>query len=241
MVLVWIPIVTAILLGITLITVNLWQERSKAGGVQTYSSRYQQLTEQLESITSSVNQMESYLDKVSDKKLLEYYESTLRMLETLLTAIRRIPASGNDPAELQPAFFLIKSCRERVVKSQKAFRSALRGDKKALEQILGTKPKANLSGCYFCSRPIVAHKFSQVKVKLDGSIKQVMSCRICREELESTKKVKVLYFMKDGQPVHWSSVNDYIPSEDYWNINKRESVRKTRHLELVSSRPPTRV
>jgi hypothetical protein len=100
------------------------------------------------------------------------------------------------------------------------------------------KKKPATTGCYFCSRPVLANRFSQVKVKIDGQVKEVMSCKICKEELESTKKVKVLYFMKDGHPVHWSQVPDYKPSEDFWNINKPgqpQAVQKTRKLELVRS------
>ena len=58
-----------------------------------------------------------------------------------------------------------------------------------------------------------------------------------QHELEATKKVKVLYFLKEGRPVHWAEVSDYHPSEDFWNINHRDAVQKVRHLELIQTPP----
>ena len=37
--------------------------------------------------------------------------------------------------------------------------------------------------------------------------------------------------------MHWSEVTDYSPSEDFWNINRRDAVHKTRRLELVHTQP----
>src|SRR5262249_11693130 len=119
-----------------------------------------------------------------------------------------------------------------------------RGRPVSLENPRGSKSKAVASGCYFCSRPVVANRFSLVKVKIDGQVKEVSGCKICKDELESSKKVKVLYFMKDGQPIHWSEVPDYKPSEDFWNINQQSAAGgpkaaaptpAKRRLEIVKS------
>ena len=151
--------------------------------------------------------------------------------------MRRIPPFGTDASALDSAFFLVRDCRSRLGRTHQAFQDDLRGRNIKFDQLYGQVKTPETTGCYFCSRPVIVGRFSQVKVKIDGAIKQVMSCKICRDELESTKKVKVLYFQKDGKPVHWSEIEDYSPSEDFWNINKRDTVMKTRHLELILTNP----
>jgi hypothetical protein len=47
--------------------------------------------------------------------------------------------------------------------------------------------------------------------------------------------------MKEGRQVHWSEVKDYSPSEDFWNINKRDAIRKTPKLELVFSSTQSKI
>jgi hypothetical protein len=231
----WVPLATACLLGAVVVVLHLMTARRQQDGTRIYRAKYVQLVSQLDSITASANHLGGHLERIADPKILDYYEGTLKILETLLSAIRKLPPFGKEPTDLNPAFFLTQDCRDRIFKAQKAFRAHLRGKSVNTQQLFGQKgPKA--TGCYFCSRPVVANKFSKVKVKLDGDVKEVFSCSICRRELETTKKVKVLYFMKGGAPVHWSQVGDYAPNEDYWNINKHKPVRKTRHLELVVSR-----
>jgi len=227
---------TACLVGLFMGVMHWVQSRNQQDGTRVYRSKYIQLVSQLDSVTESVNQMSQHLEKITETKILDYYESTLKILETLLGAVNRIPPFGKKPENLGPAFYLSKDAKERVIKAQKAFKAHLRGKSIDTDALFGTKKRA--TGCYFCSRPVVANKFSEVRVKLDGSVKQVASCTTCRSELEKTKKVKVLYFMKGGQPIHWSQVEGYVPSEDYWSINKHQPVRKTRHLELVPAHQP---
>jgi hypothetical protein len=221
----WVPLTTAVALGLLVFGLHFWHQRRQRGEAKSYRARFIQLVAQLETVTNSVNQLALQLRQVREPKLLDYYESTLRLLETLLAAVRKIPPFGSDPATLD---------------SHQAFQDAVRGRPVKLDDLYGATgapKKQPSSGCYFCSRPVIASRFSQVKVRIDGVVKEVLSCKVCKEELESTKKVKVLYFMKDGKPVHWSEVADYSPSEDFWNINKRDTVQKTRRLELVHTQP----
>ena len=46
-----------------------------------------------------------------------------------------------------------------------------------------------------------------------------------------------------GQPVHWSQVPEYVPAENYWELNNRPKVYATPKLELIASheRPDKRV
>ncbi len=232
----WVPLLMACLVGLVVAVLHYFHGRRQQDSTRVYRSKYIQLVSQLDSITASVNHLNGNAPKIADPRILDYFEKTMKILETLLGAVRRLPPFGKDPFELNPAFFLARDCRDRVIKAQKSFKAHLRGKSVDTDALLGTKGRA--SGCYFCSRPVVANKFSEVSVKLDGEVKEVYSCTICRKELEKTKKVKVLYFMKSGQPVHWSQVDSYVPSEDYWSINKHKPIRKTKHLELVQPTPP---
>ena len=231
-----ISLATATAFGLLLIVVYRWQKHRQAAKTRTYRARFVQLVAQLDAITTSVNQLSTFLPKVRDVKLVDYFESCLKILETLLTAIGKLKPFGDDPSSLDPAFFLVKDCRERILRTQQAFRDSLRGKDPDLEQLYGRSPPREAAGCYFCSRPTIPNRFARVRVKIDSQTKEVISCPICRSELEHTKKVKVLYFMKDGRPVHWSQVDDYTPSEDFWNLNKRDTVKKSTRLQLVYSR-----
>lgn len=235
----WIPLASAVALGLLVLVLHYWHQRRLQLETRTYRARFVQLIAQLETVTSTVNRLEAYLRQVREPKLLDYYEGSLRILETLLGAVHKLPPFGSDPSQLDSAFYLVKDCRLRIGRTQQAFQDALRGREVKFEELYGHPKRASVeqAGCYFCSRPVMPSRFSKVKVRIDGGIKEVMSCQVCREELETTKKVKVLYFMKEGRPVHWSLIPDYHPSEDFWNINKRAPVHQTRKLELIHSRP----
>ena len=238
----WVPFATALALGLLVLGLHFLQQKRQVRDAKSYRGRFIQLVAQLETLTRAVTMLEPQARLVKDPRVLDYFEGTLRVLETLLAAVRRIPPFGSDPTGLDSAFFLVRDCRERVGRAQQAFQDVIRGRTVNLEALHGApldkQRKTVTTGCYFCSRPVLANRFSQVKVKIDGQVKEVMSCKICKDELETTKKVKVLYFMKEGHPVHWSQVADYKPSEDYWNINKSghaQPIQKTRRLELVPS------
>lgn len=230
----WVPLITATGFGVFVVALHFWHQRRQLDEARVYRARFVQLVAQLDTVTHSVNQLSAHVRQVKEPKLLDYYESTLRILETLLAAVRRIPPFGSDPGLLDSAFFLVKDCRQRVGRTHQAFQDALRGRDVKFDELYGApKQPVDAAGCYFCSRPVIANRFAQVKVRIDGAVKQVTSCKICKDELESTKKVKVLYFLKEGKPVHWSEVADYSPSEDFWNINKKGAVHRVRHLELI--------
>jgi len=232
----WVPLLTAVVLGVVVVALHFWHQRRQLDAAKVYRARFIQLVAQLDTVTRSANMLGEQVRQVADARVLDYYESALRMLETLLAAVRRVPPFGDDGAALDSAFFLVRDCRQRIGRTQQAFQDALRGRDVKLDELYGHAGKGlAATGCYFCSRPVVANRFSEVKVRIDDAIKEVMSCCVCKEELETTKKVKVLYFMKEDKQVHWSEVADYHPSEDFWNINKRDGVHKTRSLELVYS------
>lgn len=238
----WLSLVTAVLLAILVLILQGWQRRRRADHAKIYRARFVQLVAQLDTVTRTANQLEMLARTVRQPKLLDYYEGCLRLLENLLYAVSKLEPFGTEPAALDAAFFLVKDLRSRIGRAQQAFQDAIRGRQIRWDDLYGAnRSKSPVyplpTGCYFCSRPVIVDRFSKVKVRLDGQVREVVSCRICREELETTKKVKVLYFMKNGRPVHWSEVQDYAPSEDFWNINQREPVRKTTKLELIYTKP----
>lgn len=240
----WIlPLIAALLVGLAMVSLHFWQQKKQSRMASTYRGRFVQLVSQLDTVTQTINQLATHVRTTREPRLLEYYESTLRVLETLLTAVRRIPPFGTDPAALDSAFFLVRDCRGRVGRTHQAFQDELAGRAIKWDLLLGRGNGivSHPAGCYFCSRPVISGRFSEVKVRIDGDVKQVLACKICKDELETTKKVKVLYFLRDGKQVHWSEVSDYQPSEDYWSINKRETIRKVRKLELVRNEPDTDV
>jgi hypothetical protein len=235
----WLPIGTAFLLGALVFGLGYWQKRSDFFSAKSYRARYLQIVSQLEFVTIGVRQLEEFVPRLTEARVLDYYESSLRILETLLQTMRRIPPFGADPAILSSAGFLVKDCEKRVERTKTAFRESLQGKGVNFEHLFGRSAKSVEKGCYFCSRPVVLDRFSRVKVKLDGVTKEVLSCNTCKEELKSSKKVKVLHLVKDGKTIHWSESSDYVPTDHYWNINKRDSNPKVRRLELIVSNVET--
>jgi hypothetical protein len=186
-----------------------------------------------------VKQLSEHIPRVTDGKVLDYYESTLRILETLLQTMRRVAPFGTDPAILGSASFLVKDCEKRVERTKAAFRELLKGREVNLDHLYGRSTRRAETGCYFCSRPVITDRFSRVKVRIDGQTKDVLSCNTCKEELKSSKKVKVLHLVKDGKTIHWSESSDYVPSDHYWNINKPGAQPSVKKLELVVSNVET--
>jgi len=245
----WVPLIAAGLIGATLLALHGVHQRRQASGAKAYRRRFIQLVAQLELVTTNVNQLGLQVHQVKEPRLLDYCEGTLRILETLLGAMRKIPPFGTDLGTLDAAVFLVKDCRQRVARITKAFAAINRGEEPNLNELfMGEaqgqgKSGLKVTGCYFCSRPVIVERFAEVRVRLDGAAKDVISCKTCRDQLSTSRKVKVLHFIFQGKPLHWSQVPDYKPSEEFWGINKtgdplaagltKLSPAKARHLVLV--------
>ncbi|MEZ4742835.1 MAG: hypothetical protein R3B45_10375 [Bdellovibrionota bacterium] len=234
----WLPIVTALVLALIIVFLHSLQNGREIRSTHTYRSRYLQIIGQLEGITQRILPMREDIAFVSDQKVLEYFESTLKAFELVLKAMQSVSPFGSDPTDLNSVGFLTRDCEQRIGRTQKAIADSVKGRSVDLDKMYGRK-KAIERGCYFCSRPTVNDKFSRVRVKLDGVSREVLSCNVCKKELKNSKKVKVLHLQKDGKTVHWSECDDYVPSEHYWNINKQED-KQVRKLELVVSNIETR-
>lgn len=232
----WLPLATAAVIGIGLWILQLLQQKLRRRQTETYRAKYIQLISQLEGLTVSANRMESFAASCKDLKILDYFESCLRVLETLITAVARVPAFGGELSQLSSGSFLVKDCRQRFQRLSRSLTEESRGKAVDHDFLYGRgkdKGKSPSIGCYFCSRPPVSNQFSHVRVKIDDQVREVLSCNVCRDELQFTKKVKVLFFMRDGKPVHWSEVPGYQPSEDYWDINQQKPIRRETKFELI--------
>ncbi|MBM4251059.1 MAG: hypothetical protein FJ146_03735 [Deltaproteobacteria bacterium] len=243
----WLPFITAAVvigLGYLLYT---WQRQRQVSGAQAYRKRFLQVVTQLETVTKGVTDIGNSLQTLQVRlgtrypswiKLFDYYEATLALCETVLIATRKLEPFGTSPSALDSVLFLIRDLRERVGRLELVVRQMIGGELPDLGilQVQADGPLTSVvKGCYFCSRPVIADKQTEVRVRLDGQLRQVHGCKVCRDELTSTRKVKVLHFMIEGQPVHWSQVNDYRPNEDFWSINQEQSDVTKRHLVLVTS------
>jgi hypothetical protein len=209
------------------------QARTAKGRPRNYRKSYLDLIRKIEHVTTRLNTLGQSVASIKNEKLLDYYESCLRLLENLLTMFQKIEPFGSDLKILNSAHYLTRDCNDRLQRTEDAFRSIQKGRHIAIEKVFGRKPQRVPIGCYFCSRPFLYAGFSKVKVRIEGEVKQVYSCDICKETLQGDKKVRVLYFLKDGKPVHWSEISDYNPMYDYWNINNTNMVIQSQKLELI--------
>ncbi|MEY4631553.1 MAG: hypothetical protein RIQ81_1673 [Pseudomonadota bacterium] len=209
----------------------------------TYRSRRSRLIERMEALHRRLAALAARFEKGDrlEGSMVRDLEKLVGSFETIVTAFSRIPAFGTDASLLDSADFLVKDCEERlrqmeiqgglrsravITRVAQLLASSLSGQRRP-----GERPPR---GCYFCSRPF--HEdlqgFSQVRVRVERDTLDVFSCAGCKDRLEETKKIKVLYFLNEGRPQHWSQVAGYVPSEAYWNLNRHR-------LQLVETEDET--
>ncbi|SME91656.1 hypothetical protein [Pseudobacteriovorax antillogorgiicola] len=223
---------------IIVILASAWMVMSTMKRTQTVSFRrlYIQCVARLEVVAVLLNQMETLARHVDDKKSLDRYEEALRMMETLLTALQKVPLlpSGKE---------LVSSLEPMVLKLENVTQESLDLFKKSLQKnnafqklwnsVEASKPP--VKGCYFCSRPYSPKTFKRVQVKLGTGKLKVYGCAICRAALKSKGNVDVLYFNVGQKNVHWSENPAYDPRKDFWMIDKRQKNYQRPKLELIST------
>jgi preprotein translocase subunit YajC len=206
-------------------------------GNQHQRDHFQDLLRHLDEVTYLANHLGGRIVSVKNPTLLAHYEKSLKLVEGLLQTIHRLKFGVLNPANLNAAFFLAKDCKVRLQRLKIGIKNELEGKPIDNDWSLENSRQRKDLACYFCSRPFMSGSPYLVNVKLDGVVREVSSCGICQKELKDTKKVNVLHFVKEGKTVHWSEVEDYFPSEDFWNINqKKPSIQKTTQLTLVVDR-----
>jgi hypothetical protein len=214
----------------------LLHDAGAMGRANRYRSRYQKLIGELERLVGKANELYPLSSKVKDSVLLDHYHSCLKMIETLLEAVKKLGAHGDDEERVAAPLFLTRDIAQKIERVETALRRGAQGKPHSFMRAASTMAHQVL-GCHFCSRPFDPQIFSKVRVKIDGKGSEVAACAYCRETLLLTKKARVLFFNEDGQQVHWSKAKSWTPSPEYWNINRDDINRSGRstHLELVYS------
>jgi hypothetical protein len=234
---IWIVIVVTALVFTTFIYgLFHMQDRSTEGRALKYRDQFERLINDLEALVQRANRLYEKAVHTKDALILEHYHSTIKMIETLLTAVKNLRSFSSDIEALAAPLFLVKDIQERLIKIETAMERSKQGKPHEFLRAAPVMAQAVI-GCHFCSRPFDASLFGKVRVKLDGRSEEVAACVYCREKLLSTRKARVLFFNEDGVQVHWSRAKSWTPSPEYWNINRDEFAErgKSPHLELVYS------
>lgn len=232
----WI-IAVVIFLGVWLL---YWFEDQRShGSANDYRLKYIRLVERVETVVGLANKLETPARGVRDAKILDAYLGHLKMLETIMGAVRTMAPFGTSSGILQAPAFLINDVHDRFKQFESQLQSHLKGKPVSIDQnAIFADP-----GCYFCSRPFDPVLFFKVRVKIDGNASEVTACKTCRDRLTAGKKARVLFFDEDGRAVHWSKAKGYAPQERYWSINADQSTSASfntgtgtgTHLTLVHS------
>lgn len=217
-----------------------WLEDGRGhGSANEYRQKYIRLIDRVETVVGLANKLEPLAHNARDVKLLDVYLGHLRMLETIMGAVRTMSPFGVSSTILQAPAFLINDVHDRFKQFETQLDNHLKGKPVKLDNsIVSADP-----GCYFCSRPFDPAQFHKVRVKIDGNANEVTACKTCRDRLISGKKARVLFFDEEGRAVHWSKAKGYTPAERYWSINADQAVNTGfqtglgtgTHLTLVHS------
>ena len=185
---------------------------------------YLRLIAKLDAITARANAIAKLSEHLNDEKVLRYFEDNLHRIENLLHVVQGLREGKRDLRSLLLIMRMVEEAGRRLKRIDAAVRASLKGKMvnygKLYDWRLNT---ADVKGCYFCSRPFDVSQFKIVKTKIHGVTIKVWGCNVCRSQLRKDRKVKVLYFLKKGQPIHWQHVKEYTPTDDFWNLNKAES------------------
>ena len=206
------------------------------GRANRHRSQYQKLITELERLVLRANELYRLAQSTTDSGLLDHYHSCLKMIESLMEAVKKIASYGNDEDQMAAPLFLVRDIAQKIDRVEVAMQRGAQGKSHAFMKAAATMAQ-QVIGCHFCSRPFEPQLFSKVRVKIEGKGSEVTACNYCREKLLLTKKARVLFFNEDGQQVHWSKAKSWTPSPEYWNINREDVSRSGRstHLELVYS------
>ncbi|RZA18526.1 MAG: hypothetical protein EOP10_20985 [Proteobacteria bacterium] len=221
-------------LGFALVLRGLYL-KSLPQKAHSYRKRYQQLIARIDMCVIRLNTLGNLVPHVKNPKVLDEFESCLRMMETLLTALVRLPHFGFQNQQVGHVQPLVLKTEEKIEATYNRFKAAIE-DKPLFGHLLDKWQKDTVipaKGCYFCSRPFMKAYFKPASLKVDGIKLKVLGCQICVAELKTNKKIKVLYFIEHGQAVHWTLVESYRPLEQYWNLNNRKGSYVTKDIELM--------
>ena len=216
--------------------VGLLQVNGSVQRATQYRDRFERLVDDIESLVFKANSLQSLANQTRDVVLLDHYYAALRMIETLMAAVKNLQTFSDDLESLSAPAFLVRDIKQRLAKIEAAMERCISGRPHEFMKSAPVMAQAVI-GCHFCSRPFDAALFGKVRVKVDSQTEEVAACVYCRERLLSTRKARVLFFEEDGVQVHWSKARSWSPSPEYWDINRDDfgDRGKAPHLELVYS------
>lgn len=205
--------------------------------VVNYRRLYIQYVAKIETMTVQVNQLGTLVVHLKTEAALDYYEDTLKMLETLLNALNKVPPLSDRGELVRSMEPMVENLSKRIHKCHDKFQRELSGQ--GLQSMIKDLGKSHLpvTGCYFCSRPFSPKNFKKISIKFQGQKMSVYGCPSCRAELKSKRSVDILHFVQNNRSVHWSELPQYDPTRDYWSLNSRRTKKTRPQLELVSKSP----
>jgi len=191
---------------------TLESKDSAASSVQFFK-RYRGALGELDQARKLLIQLLDSVSKTSDVSILKSFEKLVSDFERILLRFRDLPRFSTDLKALESILKLVREVKQRATEVQMHLAQ--------LNPNIGASDQERLSakGCYFCSSPPVRTPLKSTKVKIESKVVTVDGCETCRNALKDGKKIKVLFFQKDGQQIHWSELDEYRPSAEYFSIN----------------------
>lgn len=193
-------------------------------------SKLDRVTSDLNSLAEQIYSLQGQVD------LLNYYESTLKVQEQLLLVMNKLVETEVSQMSLDSANYLASDLEARITRLNSGFASVRKTGKVNMDELLGRPPqKIKRKACYFCSRPISNATQSKTTVSDGGRERKVLACPVCLITIKETGTAKVLQFDVNGRQIHWSEYKDFLPNQEYWNINRPSGSKKKPRLSLVDS------
>ena len=195
--------------------------------VKEYCSRlyYRYLLRKLTSIQQSLKRHEASLFLTKDKVFFDFYEVFLSELEFSLNVLSEKVNFPFRSLPYEDLFGYVYNCELKAFTIHEYFNES----QKECSRKQSVLSKAYIWGtsfllarCYFCSSPTLKGFFKKVHVSVEGEEKKFLSCGVCRCSMNKGRGASILYFNSNGQRTHWSQTEGYLPSPNYWLMNRSE-------------------
>jgi hypothetical protein len=209
--------VVSVIVGIVA-TAVIWffgniDSKESVGASTHFFKRYRTGLGELDQTRKQLIQLLDAVSKSNNGTILKSFEKLVSDFERILLRFRDLPRFSTDLKTLDSILKLVREIKQRGSEMQLHLAELLS------HQSPTSSEKMSAKGCYFCSSPPVRTALKSTKVKIDAKVVTVDGCETCRTALKNGKKIKVLFFQKDGQQVHWSDLDEYRPSAEYFSIN----------------------
>ena len=206
-------------------------------GLKKDKASLSSIVESLTKVTDTLNHLSSKIYSLNNQEpLLDYYEASLKVQEQLLKVLHQLTQSDVSQTSLDSADYLASDLSTRVDRLSAAFEQVEKTGSFDAGTLFGRPSKTiKRKACYFCSRPVSTATQSKTTVKSGGETRKVLACPVCLVSIEQYGTAKVLHFDEGGKQIHWSEYKDFLPNQDYWNINRPTESDSKPRLTLVES------